>query len=109
MVGTNWLPKLGVVILFIGLVSWIASQWEQIPPVGRIGLFYVLGGTMLGLGVWLEKKERYIVLGRALIGGGWAVTFFTTYAMHYVPAAKIIGSMELDLFLMMGVTAVMVN
>jgi uncharacterized membrane protein len=47
MVGTNWLPKLGVTIMFIGLVSWIASQWEAIPPAGRIGLFYALGAAML--------------------------------------------------------------
>jgi uncharacterized membrane protein len=80
VVGTNWLPKLGVVILFIGLASWIASQWGQIPIAARVALFYLLGGGMLGGGISFEgkKKEQYLVLGRALIGGGWATIFLTT-------------------------------
>ncbi|MEO6120064.1 MAG: DUF2339 domain-containing protein [Terriglobales bacterium] len=108
MIGTNWLPKLGVTIMFIGLVSWIAAQWQSIPAAGRIGLFYLLGSAMLGAGVWLEKRERYLVLGRSLIGGGWAVAFFTTYAMHHIPAAKILGSLEVDLLLMVAVAGAMV-
>lgn len=108
VVGTNWAPKLGVVILFMGLISFIASQWESIPPVGRVGLFYAFGGLLLGGGIWFEKKERYAVLGRSLIGGGWATIFFTTYAMHHVPAAKVISSLEVDLFLMLAVAGVMV-
>ena len=108
MIGTNWLPKLGVTIMFIGLVTWIASQWQSIPPVGRIALFYLWGGAMVGLGIWFEKRERYLTLGRSLIGGGWAVVFFTTYAMHHVEAARIIDSLEIDLALMVAVAGVMV-
>jgi uncharacterized membrane protein len=110
VVGTNWLPKLGVVILFIGLASWIASQWGHIPVIARVALFYTLGGSMLASGAYFEskKKEQYLVLGRALIGVGWATIFLTTFAVHHVPAVRLIDSLALDLFLAMGVVAAMV-
>jgi hypothetical protein len=110
VVGTNWLPKLGVVILFIGLASWIASQWGHIPIIARVALFYVLSGSMLGGGIYFEakKKEQYLVLGRALIGGGWATTFLTTFAMHHVQSVHLIDSLAVDLLLAMGVVAAMV-
>lgn len=108
VVGTNWAPKLGVVILFMGLISFIASQWEAIPPLGRVVLFFGMGGVLLAAGIWFEKNESHTILGQSLIGGGWAVIFFTTYAMHHVSAARVINSLELDLFLMLAVAGLMV-
>lgn len=108
IIGTKWLPKFGITILVVGAALYMASKWGQIPPVFRILVFYLLGAAMLALGVFLERKERYRVLGRVLIGGGWAITFFTTYAMRHVEAASIIQSDVLDLFLMLAVAGVMV-
>ena len=107
-IGTNWLPKLGMILLFISLVGLIASQWEHIKHWERIAVFYAFGGGILGLGVWLEKREQFLILGRVLIGGGWATIFFTTYAMHHVPQAQTISSLGADLFLMLIVAGVMV-
>ena len=107
-IGTKWLPKVGITILVLGVALYTASKWEHIPPIARILLFYVLGAAMLALGIFLERKEKYKVLGRVLIGGGWAISFFTTYAMRHVEAASIIRSDVLDLFLMLAVAGVMV-
>ena len=107
-IGTRVLPMLGITILVLGGAYYIASQWEHIPPILRVLLFYLLGAAMLALGIFLERKERYKILGRVLIGGGWAISFLTTYAMRHVQAASIIQSDVLDLFLMLGVAAAMV-
>ena len=109
MVGTNWLPKLGVVILFVGLASWIASQWGHIPIIARVAMFFALGAGMLSGGITFEKRgKQYLVLGRALIGVGWATLFLTTFAIHHVPAVKVIDSLVFDLVLVMAVVAAMV-
>ncbi|HEY6252983.1 MAG TPA: DUF2339 domain-containing protein, partial [Candidatus Angelobacter sp.] len=107
-IGTKWLPKVGITILVLGVAFYTASKWENIPPIARILLFYLLGAAMLALGIFLERKENYKVLGRVLIGGGWAISFFTTYAMRHVAAAGIIQSDVLDLFLMLAVAGAMV-
>lgn len=106
--GTNWLTKLGVILLVLGVVLFLASQWEKIPAIGKIGLGFAVGAGLLGGGAFLEKRERYAILGRAGIGGGWALLFFTTYAMHHVAASRIIESQGVDLALMLGVAAAMV-
>jgi hypothetical protein len=63
---------------------------------------------MLGGGIWLERRERYRLLGRAGIGGGWALLFFTTYAMHYVEPMAVMRSNTLDCILMLIVAVAMV-
>jgi len=41
-------------------------------PGGKKVLLGLLGSAvLLGLGVWIERKERYQIFGRSCIGGGW--------------------------------------
>jgi hypothetical protein len=67
-----------------------------------------VAGAMLGGGIWLEGRERYRLVGRTGIGGGWALLFFTTYAMHHVPAMTVMESDTLDCILMLAVAIAMV-
>ena len=106
--GTNWLNKLGVGLLVLGLAFLTSYQLKNLGPLGKVLLGFALSGAMLGAGVWFERKERYRILARAGVGGGWALLFFTTYAMYFVPAAHVIGSELLDLVLLLGVAAAMV-
>lgn len=106
--GANWLGKLGVILVVLGIALYIAYLWDKIPAIGKVSLGYLSGGGMLGLGVWLEKRERYRVFARGLIGGGWALIFFTTFAMHHVAAAQVITSQTFDLVLMLIVAGAMV-
>ena len=71
-------------------------------------LGYVSSAIILGAGIWAERSERYRILARAGMGGGWALLFFTTYAMYHVPAAHVLSSQALDLVLMLCVAAGMV-
>jgi hypothetical protein len=106
--GTNWLNKLGIGILVLGVAFFLAYQLKTLGPAGKVLVGYIVSATMLGAGVWFERKEKYRILARAGIGGGWALLFFVTYAMYHVPAAHVLESQTLDLVLMLIVAAAMV-
>jgi len=106
--GTNWLNKLGIIILVLGVALFGIYELGQLGPLGKVGLSYVVSLALLGGGILLEKRERYRVLGHTLIGGGWALLFFTTYALNHVPAMRVMSSENSDLILMLAVALAMV-
>jgi hypothetical protein len=108
VLGANWLNKLGVVILVIGVALFLAYQMRELGPPGRVLIGFVTGGALLGAGILYEHRERYRLLARAGIGGGWALAFFTTYAMYHVEPARVLHSQAVDLALLLAVAAVMV-
>ena len=108
MLGANWLNKLGVIILVMGVALFLAYQLKTLGPAGKVVVGYLAGATLLAAGLWFEKREAYRLLARAGVGGGWALLYFTTYAMHHVEAARIISSQAVDLVLLLMVAAAMV-
>lgn len=92
IVGGNWLNKLGVLILVIGIAFGLVYSFTQTGPVGRVAISLAVSLTMLIGGTLTERKEQYRMFARGLIGGGWAALYFTTYAMHAVAAAKLIDN-----------------
>jgi hypothetical protein len=107
-IGANWLPKLGIAIIVIGVGFLIATMWGSFAPWLRVLILYAGAGAMLAGGIFAEKKERYQNIGRALIGGGWAVTVAVTYALRHAQSTAILPSDAADLVLLLGVVAVMV-
>jgi uncharacterized membrane protein len=106
--GTNWLPKLGIAIVVIGVGFLVAAKWGGFAPWLRVVILYLGGLAMLAGGIFAERKERYRTLGRALIGGGWAVTVLVTYGLRHAPFMAILSSNALDLVLLFAVIGVMV-
>lgn len=106
--GANWLNKLGIAILVIGLAFFLAFRLETMGPAGKVLCGYAVSLALLAGGVWLERKATYRIFARAGIGGGWALAFFTTFALHHIPAARVISSLPADLVLMLLVAAGMV-
>ncbi len=100
--GTNWLNKLGIIILVLGVALFGIYELGQLGPAGKVGLSFVVSVALLTGGILLEKRERYRVLGRTLIGGGWALLFFTTYALNHVQAMQVLDSETTDLILMLA-------
>jgi uncharacterized membrane protein len=109
MLGTNWLNKLGIVIFVLGVAFFLAYQLKTLGPAGKVLVGFVTAAVILGAGIWFDRGERYRILARAGIGGGWALAFFTTYAMYHIPAAQVLRSQPLDLVLMLVVAAAMVG
>ncbi|MGH9522036.1 MAG: DUF2339 domain-containing protein, partial [Terriglobales bacterium] len=107
-VGTNWFSKIGTVLVVLGVAFLISTLMKTLGPAGKVLLGIAVGGALLAAGAFFERLERYKIMARAAIGGGWALLFFTAYAMHHVAAARVIESQTLGLFLMMAVAAAMV-
>ncbi len=106
--GTNWLNKLGIIILVIGIALFLGYQLQHVGPGGKVFVGFLVSLAMLGAGVFFEGRERWQILARAGIGGGWALLFFTIYAMNHVPAARVLESESADFVLLFLAGAAMV-
>lgn len=95
-------------LLVIGIAFLLSFQLRTVGPAGKVLVGYVVSAVILGAGIWFERNNQYRILARAGVGGGWALLFFTTYAMYHVPAAHVLSSQALDLVLMLVVAAGMV-
>jgi uncharacterized membrane protein len=107
--GANWLNKIGIAILVIGLAFFLAYKLQTWGPGGKVLCGFAVSIALLGGGIWLERKPTYRIFARGGIGGGWALAYFTTFAMYHLQAARIVDSLPVDLALMMLVAAGMVG
>ena len=107
--GANWLNKIGIAILVIGLAFFLAYKLQTWGPGGKVLCGFAVSLALLGGGIWLERKPTYRIFARGGIGGGWALAYFTTFAMYHLQAARIVDSLSVDLLLMMLVAAGMVG
>jgi hypothetical protein len=109
--GTNWLYKLGIIILVVGVALFGIHELGTLGPLGKAAISYFTALFLLVGGIALERRERYRLIGRGGIGGGWALLFFTTYAIYYVDAMRIfppdIAWLTVDCVLMMFVAVAM--
>src|SRR5579862_44973 len=108
VLGMNLFAKIGIILLVLGFALLGRVALISMGPGARVALIYVVSGIMLGGGIWLENRERYRLVGRTGIGGGWALLFFTTYAMHHVAAMTVLSSNTIDCILMLAVAVAMV-
>ncbi len=109
--GTNWLNKLGIIILVVGVALFGIYELGALGPLGKVGISYLASAFLLVGGIYLEKNERYRLLGRTGIGGGWALLFFSTFGIYHVEAMRVLplnaGSLTLDCALMLIVAVAM--
>ena len=109
MLGTNWLSKLGITGLVLGVAFFLVYEMRALGPAGKVLVGYLSGIALLAGGVYFERLERYRLLARVGIAGAWPLLFFVTYAMYHVPAARIPAmTLEADLALMLIVAGGMV-
>jgi uncharacterized membrane protein len=108
VLGTNWLNKIGIGILVLGLAFFLAYQLQNLGPAGKVLLGIALSAGMIAVGLRYESNSRYRLLARACAAGGWSLLYFVSYAIYHVPAAHVIDSRELDFFLMLAVAAAII-
>src|SRR2546421_8600195 len=109
--GTNWLPKIGIIMTVIGFALLGIYELGALGALGKVGISYFASAFLLGGGIFLEQNERYRLLGRTSIGGGWALLFFSTFGIYHVEAMRVLpvnaGSLTLDCGLMLVVAVAM--
>ena len=108
ILGRNWLNKIGIVLIVLGVAYFGIKELGQLGPWGKVALSYVISFALLGGGIFLEKRDRYRVFSYPSIGGGWSLLFWTTYALNHVSAMRVLDSLSADLILMLAVALAMV-
>src|SRR5205807_5020854 len=92
---------------------WALAYSFGTTPGGKVFLGILGGVVMLGLGVWIERRERYRIFGRSCIGGGWAMLFATVFSMYHVEAARVLpftpSGEAIDFILLFLVAAGMIS
>ena len=100
--------KFGIILMVIGIAYFGKKYIGDLGPLGKVLLTFVTSFSLLGGGILLEKRDRYRIFGYTLIGGGWALLFWTTYALNHVQAMRVMSSETTDLIMMLAVALAMV-
>ncbi|MCD4780356.1 MAG: DUF2339 domain-containing protein [Candidatus Omnitrophica bacterium] len=108
-IGRYWLNKIGIIVFTLGMGFLISYTFKYFSPYLKVLLGYVICVALFYLGKTFERQERYLNFSRVMFGGAWALTYFTTYAMHHFEASRIIHSQIFDLFLLALVVAGMIG
>lgn len=101
-IATNWLLRIGVLVLVVGIGFFLKYSFERglVGPLGRVSLSMLTGCVMIAGGIRLLGRQ-YHLLGQGLMGGGMATLYFALYA-----SAVLFDLIRIDLcfLLMMLVT-----
>ncbi len=109
LIGASWLNKIGVATLVIGLALLTSYTLRYVGPQGKIAIGVGVALLLLGGGVWLETRRQYTLFARPLIGGGWALLYFTAYASYNFEASRIISDPIAGLCVMLAVAVGMIG
>jgi hypothetical protein len=95
--GTYWLSRIGIVSLITGTALLIVTYFGALGAILRVALGYATAAALAWIG-W-RVARRHETFGRVIFGGGLAIAYFVTYALHFVPAMRIIDSEPLGVVL----------
>ena len=104
-IGRYWLNRIGISSLVLGIAFFILYSFQYLGAGAKIAIGFAAGSALLATGVWSERKAGLGWFARGLLGGGWAVIYFTTYAMYHIPAVAILPSAVAD-FLLLTLVAI---
>lgn len=96
--GTYWLSRLGIVALIIGIAYLITYRFGELGMLARVAAGYLLSAGLAATGLWLARRHE--LFGRIVFGGGLALAYFVTYALHFLPSVRVIESQALALVLL---------
>jgi len=108
VIGGRWLNKIGIVVLVVGVALFLGYSLRYMGPWGRVATGGFSGLALLIGGVLLQRVKKYALFAKPLVGGGWALLYFTAYAAHNVSAAKVIEAPVWGLTLLGAVAAGMI-
>jgi len=92
-VATNWLLRIGVLVLLFGIGFFLKYSLGA----GRIAVSFLIGAALLGIGLRLFRG-RFSLLGQGLAGAGLAtfyLSFFTAHDYEHLAALPAFGGMIL--------------
>lgn len=102
IIGKYWLPVVGVCTLLAGVVFLVTYVTRFLGPWGKLGCGFVVGFLLIGAGNYLSAREKYLKWAMSVIGGGWAIVYFTVFAACFLPVVKVIHNPSLGFALLMA-------
>ena len=96
--GSYWLSRIGIVSLISGAALLVITYFGELGPALRIALGYAMAGALGYLGLRVARTHE--TFGRLVFAGGLAIGYFVTYALHFVPAMRVIDSEPLAIALL---------
>jgi hypothetical protein len=108
-IGGSLLNKIGALILVVGIALFLGYSFGHLTAAGRASIAIAISTLLLAAGVLIERRGRYQMFSRGLIGAGWAALYATSYAIYALPEARIIGDPFLGSLVMLLVAGAMVT
>lgn len=96
-----WMPRVAGVLIAIGIAWVLYLVGPKTPPWLRVAFGYGVSTALIGVGWALEKK--YLQYARVLFATAIGVSYFVSFAAHYVAAARIIESETAGIGLLVAV------
>lgn len=104
--GTFWLSRIGIVSLITGAALLVITYFGALGPIVRVALGYAMAGALAWLGLRVAKKHE--TFGRIVFAGGLAIGYFVTYALHFVPAMRVVDAQPVGVALVAAAIAAIV-
>lgn len=102
-IGTYWLSRIGIVALVTGIAWFIAIHFGDMSPALRVVVGYGIAAVVAATGSWIARRHARV--GHVVLGGGLAVGYFVTYALHFIAAMRMIDAPFAALVLLAAVVA----
>jgi hypothetical protein len=109
-VATTWLIRAGIIAVVVGIgyfLKWSIDR-HYFPPAARVASSLIAGMAMM-VGGFIFYRRQWKILGQGLLGGAFAVLYFSLYAagplFHLIGTPYVFGLMIL-VTLTAGVLAV---
>ncbi len=100
-----WYLWTGVCLLVVGLGYGLMLAYEHVGPLVKIISWFAGAAALVVAGEYAQRKMDFKQFGLALVGGGYAVGYFTIYAMQNIASVKIIDSVVVDSCLLLALAA----
>ena len=116
-IGRYWLNRIGIASLVLGVTFFLLYSVKYMGPAAKIAVGLASAIALIVFGSFMEYREGKAKGGaaelawywRGLVGGGWALFYFTVYAMHHIPSVRILSDVRIDFCLLAIVAAAAVS
>jgi uncharacterized membrane protein len=103
-IGRSWLPKLGVIVLTLGVVFLLTLPLSLIPTLVANTLGFALAGVLLLLSLFWSKSMAEF--SRYMSGGAMLLLFFSVMRLHYFSENPVVTDGTVTFVLLLGISAI---
>ncbi len=101
-IGQIWLNRIGIASLVIGMAFLLMYSFQYFGAQAKLACGALISFALIGLGEWTGRKKGTSWFGSGLIGGGWALAYFTAYASHFVQSVQVVNDATVGGVLMLA-------